>query len=298
MKEKTLYEVLKKYLVTLKDNEEIPKLTEFDLLTINDKIDKTIKNYQEDFLNRLYFKYLMFRQNNIKPSIKTREVIFNGRSYISRSCLFINDCSGIFYSKNSNYTGGCYTALIKPLGDLSSCIIIDLLEEYFNKDIFSFGDEERKEILNNLYKFTGFEIPKFILREYEKFYINQEFFICYPWLSFKKDWKIIRAKIKDLEESYNLIDVKTGRTIFFGDMSYTRDKWLIALDKEMLKNQIESIKKERLNFLSERIIKLEKKIPLLEKKVEDTRIEIEKCIDSIILDEVKLDKILKDGETA
>lgn len=297
MKEKTLSEVLKKYLVTLKDDEEIPKLTEFDLLTIDDKIDKTIENYQEDFLNMLYFKYLMFRKNDIKPSIKTREVIFNGRSYISRSCLSINDCSGIFYSKNSNFTGGCYTALIKPLGDLSSCIIIDLLEDYFNKDIFSFGNKERDEIRNNLLNIS-FKIPKFILSEYEKFYVNQEFFIYYPWLSFKKDWKIIKAKIKNIDECYNLIDVKTGKTIFLGDISYTRDKWLIALDKEMLKNQIESIKKERLNFLSERIIKLEKKIPVLEKKIEDTRIEIENCIDSIILDEIKLDKILKDGETA
>ena len=296
MKEKTLSEVLKKYLVTLEDNEEIPKLTEFDRLTIDDKIDKTLKNYQEDLLNGFYFKYLMFRANGIKPSMKTREVIFNGRSYISRSCLSINDCSGIFYSKNSNFTGGCYTALIKPLGDLSSCIIIDLLEEYFDKDIFSFGDRERKEIVDNL--LTSIRIPKFILNEYEKFYINQEFFIYYPWLNFKRDWKIIRAKIKNLEESYNLIDVKTGKTIFFGDISYTRDKWLIALDKEMLKNQIESIKKERLNFLSERIIKLEKKIPVLEKKIEDTRIEIENCIDSIVLDEIKINKILKDGETA
>lgn len=294
-----LNEILKKYSVTLKEREIIPKLTKAEEDHIRSLIDNDIISISNnpDFFNLVYSRYITYRDKDIIATKYNHEIIYNGRSYISNP-ICIYDCGNAIVNKHNIYPfSNSFTNFIKPFDCLSLCVMIELLEKRFGKDILSFTREDR-DMVRNDFKPNSTSIPTIIFKEYEELYLNHVFYVYYPWLSLKNPWKIRKAKIKSINETYYLIDTETKDKIYLGDYSFSRNSWLIALDKEMLMKQLYSIKEAKLKKMTDDISNLEKNISKLEKKLEDTRIKIEENIYNYAFEEEKLNEIIENGKTA
>lgn len=295
-----LNEILKKYSVTLKEKEVIPELTKDEKNKIDKLIDRdviSISDLNKDFFNFVYSRYLESRKEDITPNKWLNEIIYNGKSYIG-SLTHIYNCGEAIINKYYVYPfSNNYTEFIKPFGSLSLCVMIELLEERFGKNILEFTREDR-DMVRNDFKPNPTHIPTIIYKKYEELYLNHVFYVYYPWISLKNPWKIRKAKIKSINENFSLIDTETRESIYLGEYSFSRNNWLVALDKDMLIKQLYSLKDAKLKGMSDNILKLEKSIPKLEKKLEDTRLKIEENIYNYAFEEEKLNKIIEDGKTA
>ena len=293
-----LNEILKKYSVTLKEREIIPKLTKAEEDHIRSLIDHDIVSTEKrpDFFNLVYSQYITNRDKDIIATKGNNEIIYNGKSCISNP-IHIYDCGEYIVNKYYIYSFCNYFSnFIKPFGCLSLCVMIELLEKRFSKDILSFTREDR-DMVRNDFKPNSTNIPTIIFKEYEELYLTHVFYVYYPWLSLKNQWKIRKAKIKSINEPF-LIDTETKDEIYLGEYSYSKNSWLIALDKEMLMKQLYSIKEAKLKKMTNDIISLENSIPKLEKKLEDTRIKIEENIYNYAFEEEILNEIIENGKTA
>ena len=124
-----LNEILKKYSVTLKEREIIPKLTKAEEDHIRSLIDHDIVSTEKrpDFFNLVYSQYITNRDKDIIATKCNHEIIYNGRSYISNP-TYIYDCGKSIVNKYYTYPFcNSFTNFIKPLGVIFKLCFLCLL---------------------------------------------------------------------------------------------------------------------------------------------------------------------------
>lgn len=257
------------------------------------------------YINYMFNCYIKALKNTaMTPFNDWNEIFFSDRGFISQSPTIIKKVgiSSLYHHKTNNFK-----VLVNPTGDLANCVKLELLCRKYKKDnIFMLTKEERDEacILTRRgdydYGKSEYLIPKVIFDEFMDSYLNRSFYICYPWPKFNKEWKIREVKLERVSSFYTYYfrDQKTNQKIYVGDASYSKDSYIIALDKEMLMEQLESIKEVRTKILNKQITKKEAKIKELEIELEKTRVKLEELIYNYAFEEEKLNKLLKNGETA
>lgn len=310
-KEDLVLETFKKCYRNLSPGEYIPSLDKEWVDRVLERCksyyNPTLLSEEPDkvgYINYMFNCYIKaLRYKAIKPLSEWDELFFSDRGFISRYPIIIKKVgmSSLYFHKTNNFKN-----LISPIGDLANCVKLELLCRKYKKDnIFMLTKEERDEacILMKIgdYNYgSKYLIPKVIYDEFMNSYLNRSFYICYPWPKFNKEWKIREVKLELISSFYTYYfrDQKTNEKIYIGDASCSRDRYIIALDKKMLIEQLESVKETRTSILNKQIIKKETKIKDLEVELEKTRIKLEELIYNYAFEEEKINKLLKDGKIA
>lgn len=295
-----LLEVFNKCYINLKDKPTSFELISTDDLTkLNEKVRLIYSSNGCGFVNIIIHKFLASSGVYLITYPSSTELLYTDKGYYNYSAVSIKNVGDAVLKY---YEGAkLYKTLVYPDGDLATCLKLELLYDHYGKDIFSIDVNEKDEI-DKISRYTseGYHIPDIIKEEFDKIYFNRDFYIYYPWNNFTKDWIIRKGKFTSMGISgtYYFKDEKTKDLIYFGSASYSKNKWGIALNKEMLIEQLVSVKESRIKMLTNNITKSEKRIKNLEETLEKTRTNLEEQIYNYAFEEEKLNKILKDGETA
>lgn len=288
----TLSQIFNKYLI------KVDKDTKINIIK-NGIYEKDIRNCKCLFIKSLIND--LFLNRDIKSNVLEYKTGINNYYLFKENIYLSNDISVLdigryLYTNYSNIYSitNCFNTLINPFGSLSKCVIIELIENYFNKPLLSLSEKEEEEIENWGYT-DKFYIPKIILNEYIHIF-SQDIYAYYPWKNFKNKWNLKKGFIVDiLNPSETSFITSKGEKVQFSEYSCKKDQWVIALDKDMLKYQLNSIKNWRLRTLSDQIYEIEKiSIPKLEKKLETNRINLEKYLNDYVKEEDNINQIIND----
>lgn len=294
-----LLELFNKCYINLKDKPtSFELISTDDLIKLKEKVRLIYNSNGSGFVDTIIHKFLANSGIYIMAYPNSTELLYTDKGYYNYSAVSIRNVGDAVLKY---YEGAkLYKTLVYPDGDLATCLKLELLYNHYGKDIFSININEKDEIDNIISNGEGYHIPSIIKEEFDKIYFNRDFYIYYPWNNFNKDWLIRKGRFTSIGVcgTYYFKDEKTKDLIYFGSASYSKYKWGIALNKEMLIEQLVSIKESRIKILSKNITNSEEKIKNLENKLEKTRINLEEQIYNYAFEEEKLNKILKDGETA
>lgn len=319
MIELTLKDYYLKYHKKVKNIEDIlnlDKKEEFDLL-FNNLLDKNtyinqyVKNILMNYHNRFYAYYNKINESDISDD-DGFDIICNNNFIIGYLSKFENVGKQYLYNSDNYYNKGLFclnnvfniiNELVSPFSSLLDCIIIDLLEKYYNKTILDLV-RERIEIItvDDQPKYIkGFfirrDLPKVIINDFVDILQNSEVYLYYLHDSFNKKWIIYRAKIIIITEcsiTVKLLDSSRIVEIYY---HYSNKKWLIAFDKEMLKKQLESIKIWGIKKLSSNFHKSQKEVDRLESLLIKKKKLKKEYIDNYKFEEDKINIALNDGKT-
>lgn len=277
---KTLYDYYLKYKTTY-DSLDFRKL-EINLNEINELLHK----YGSKFCcsTNVLFHILSINRNNIISlksnfSLKSEltEVITNGRCIVGRRTLFENFSSDYISHKIDDYLSIegslAITELTSPVGSLISCIIVDILENYFQKSILQFTYEDFLQCKGQL---TKLDFPKFISDRLFPIIDNSKIFVYYRSNNFNSPWNFytveniinslsgatINLVIRSKDKIEKRITIDNNTNLVFPSNFY----WRVALSEEMLSNQLKSIKRGRLHYIRHRIFELESNLIKLNEK--------------------------------
>lgn len=295
------------YVKDIRSNKELLKLNKFKY----DIYKKTNynKNTIDSLLKNYYLKFNSLVNLNV-PILDTVKVITNNSSIIG-DLFDQKDISSCFYSNSffeniaNNISDDdyydwdwdfCFNNLIYEFlsidGPLISCILVDLLEKKYNTNFLSLD--------RSMFKDQSFSkcMSDSTIKELYKIFDRSEFYLYYIKNNFNRPWKIYKAKVT--YSGTHLVKIKI--------LNYNRKKvlelstedhnpsylnsWMIAFNKEMLKDQLESIKQGRLKYVKLRIDNINSNIKNLESLIKIKKERLNKDEYNYIFKEEKIESTI------
>lgn len=191
--------------------------------------------------------------------------------------------------------------LLHPEGTLNTCIIIRLLENYYNKRLYDLTETELSECSSVEYNdLTRRFIPTVINSEYVNIFLNSSFYFYRINPKSSSPWIIYKVQIHKFKENSILLkDIQSDRIFSIPCSKYYKKpnaNLMIAFNKEMLDNQISSVKNGISKFKRDSLNLLENKLTRIENQIEKDKNLLKKYNSEFIFEEEKINNALNYGK--